>query len=477
MSSIFAEILETRNPWWFQNKAVVPETKRILVDLLSEKREKILVLLGPRQTGKTTILLQYANDRSDIENVIYVPVDSLIMYSENPIIDAVRYFENYYLKSRIEEKKCILIFDEVHFDPNWGLEIKALIDRISGRKNVQILISGSSATMISRELQRYLTGRFDVMYVGPLTLAEALDIKYGIKLFEEGFKAYSIFQENKINDIVEKAEEVLLLITKYRSLIRSEIKRAIFYGFMPEIVAKNLSEWDAINRLSSYAYVTLMKDIIRVADTIGAELKKSAKLESMLRILLYNSPRITSYNDIARNLGISRDTAEVYFNWLVSTQLIHKAKNYAKSLAVEEKRRKFKVFSVDVGIRNAIIYEAPIHRLGGSEEGRALENIVLSHMLTILKWLNWTSNVRFFWYKGGREEIDIIMKLGTKIIPIEVKRERDGTVPYIPSRFLIKAGLYDEVTIKRTVIRIPIEIILLAIPPTIAKTYLVQRSN
>ena len=61
----------------------------------------------------------------------------------------------------------MIILDEVHFDPTWSLEVKALADRILGRADVQILVSGSSVTMIERALIEHLTGRFDVLYVGP----------------------------------------------------------------------------------------------------------------------------------------------------------------------------------------------------------------------------------------------------------------------------------------------------------------------
>jgi len=425
MSTVVKEILEERNPWLFGGKAYVPEFRRFIFYKLvgSLSGGKIHVILGVRQIGKTTLLQQLANEISEKYNVFYVPVDAIIeRIKKDAVLESISVVEKYYLgkKLHLVKRPAVIILDEVHFDSEWGLQVKVIYDRlVQWGAPVKIIATGSSTISIKTAIAKYLTGRVDVEYMNPMSLTEFVALREGLRseLIEAMGESLRIFEE----DPLSVAEEVLAIISPIRPSLEKALSEMLIYGGMPEILAKNLRGVDAQRLLESYVYITLFKDILKILDYLGEKIKLAGKLDKLVRVILYKSPRILSVNAIATDLGISSETVEQYLELILATHLIQRADNYSKSPAVEARKKKLKYYGCDTGIRNAIAWGVMPRKITQEEEGLLLENLALIHAKRILKRISWKKKPKFIRVKD--REGDIVMEYGEKVTLIEVKRK------------------------------------------------------
>ncbi len=427
MSAVLKEILDERNPWSLGGKAIVPAFRRFLYyKLYGEVRnKKVSVILGVRQTGKTTLLLQLANDLFGSYNVYYVPVDAVIEHTkQHAIREALSVVEKYYLgeKLHLVKKPTMIILDEVHFDPEWGLQVKVLHDRIvQWGAPVKVMVTGSSAISIKTAIAEYLTGRVTIDFINPMSLAEFVTMEEGLEdpILEGMEKSTRILTSR---DPYSLAEEILAIISPLRPRLERALNEMLIYGGMPEILAKNLRGIDAQRILESYVYITLFKDVLRVLESLGERIKLAGKLERLIKAILYKSPRIVSVNSIATDLGASQETIEQYVDLILSTHLIQRANNYSKSPIVEARKRKHKYYACDTGIRNAITWGIMPRKISSEEEGMLLENLALIHAKRMLKRISWKKEPKFI--KVGNYEGDIIIEYPDNTVLVEVKRKR-----------------------------------------------------
>ncbi|MCX6159339.1 MAG: AAA family ATPase [Ignavibacteriae bacterium] len=160
-----------------------------LNDTLNEL-EKIFLITGIKGTGKTTLLLQALNfnkyDKSLADNQIYdkVYVDVGKLKNEGfTLNDFLKFYETEHnLIYENNQKKIIFVFDEVHYDDNWGLTLKNFFDATKGNKNVLVLATGSSA--IKLRLNTDLARRSTLIELFPLQFTEYLEMKYNISIDE-----------------------------------------------------------------------------------------------------------------------------------------------------------------------------------------------------------------------------------------------------------------------------------------------------
>jgi len=406
--------------------ARVPEFRRFLFYKLksSLKENKVHVILGVRQVGKTTLLLQLANEIFGSHNIFYIPVDAVIEnVGRRAVREAVSVIEKYYLgkKLHLVKRPTVIIFDEVHFDSEWGVQVKVLYDKLAQwGAPVKIIVTGSSALSIKVAIAKYLTGRVEIEYMNPMSLAEFIVLKEGLKpaLIEAMERSLRVLIEDNPFPVVE---DVLAILSPVRPTLEKALREMLVYGGMPEVLAKNLRGADAQRTLESYVYITLFKDVLKILDYLGERIKLAGKLDKLIRIVLYRSPRILSVNSIATDLGVSPETAEQYLDLILATHITQRADNYSKSPIVEARKKKLKYYSCDTGIRNAVIWGIMPRRILPEEEGLLLENMALIHAKRVLKRINWKREPKFIKVKD--KEGDIVMEYGEKTMLIEVKRK------------------------------------------------------
>jgi predicted AAA+ superfamily ATPase len=307
---------------------------------------KVIILIGPRQVGKTTLI------NSLLGNTSYLFLDG----DDNTVAETLSNANTETLKSIIGSYKYVFI-DEVQRIPNIGLKLKIIVDQI---KDVQVIVSGSSALDINNLTQEPLTGR-----------------KFEYQLFPISWNEF----ENNVGYI--KAQQQLEL--------------RMLYGMYPDVINNFGNEYEILkNLVSSYLY----KDILALTG-----IRKSDVLEKILQALAMQIGNEVSYNEIAQLVGVDKNTVNNYIDLLEKSFVIFKLNSFSKNLRNEIKANK-KIYFYDNGVRNILIgnFNSLEFR---QDKGALWENFMVSERMKVLSYSQSLSRT-YFWRTTQQQEIDYI---------------------------------------------------------------------
>jgi predicted AAA+ superfamily ATPase len=324
-------------------------------------QDKTLIILGPRQCGKTTLL-----------RMLLDQVDSpFIWFNGDDPADA-RMLENSSterLKSLIGKNKIIVI-DEAQEIDKIGVTVKLIIDSID---DVTPIVSGSSAFELSNRLNEPLTGRKYEHHLFPFSFSEML-IEHGLK------------QELQ------------------------QLENRLIYGSYPEIVTNPGNEKELLIELtSSYLY----KDVFKYGN-----IRKPKELEKIVQLLAWQVGSEVNISEISQSAGISFDTVERYIDLLEKAFIIFQLPAFSRNLRNEIRKNK-KIYFYDNGVRNAIIgnYSLPENR---NDIGALWENYLVSERKKFNHY-NGFYGFAYFWRTQQQQEIDYLEEIDGKISAFEFK--------------------------------------------------------
>lgn len=336
--------------------------KRELAGIIQSKlnKGKAIIVLGPRQSGKTTLLESIARDQGSF---LLLDCDDPLTRErmENPTTEQ--------LKQLIGSYKLVLI-DEAQRVNNIGITLKIIIDRL---KNVQLLVSGSSALELAGEINEPLTGRKWEYMLYPISWLE----------FQNHFGNLKALQQ---------------------------LETRIIYGMYPDVINRFGDEQEVLRLLAgSYLY----KDLLSFKGIRKPELP-----EKLLRALALQLGNEVSYNELANLLQVDKQTISMYIDLLEKTFVIFRLQSFSRNLRNEISTRR-KIFFYDNGIRNALIGNfSPLSMR--QDTGSLWENFILSERMKYLHYKRLFPG-RFFWRTVQRQEIDYIEEVDGKLYAYEIK--------------------------------------------------------
>lgn len=323
----------------------------IIRDLTSKLKDKlhkgkVIVLIGPRQVGKTTLI------NSLLSDIPYLFLDG----DDAVVVDTLASANTETLKSIIGSYKYVFI-DEVQRIPNIGLKLKIIVDQI---KEVQVIVSGSSAFEINHVTQEPLTGRKFEYHLFPIS-----------------------WNEFEANAGYIKAQQQLEL--------------RLLYGMYPDVINNFGNEYEILkNLVSSYLY----KDILSLAG-----IRKSEVLEKILQALALQVGSEVSYNEIAQLVGVDKNTVNNYIDLLEKSFVIFRLNTFSKNLRNEIKANK-KIYFYDNGVRNMLIGNFNVLEFR-QDKGALWENFLVSERMKILSYSQSLAKP-YFWRTTQQQEIDYI---------------------------------------------------------------------
>lgn len=188
------DYLRSTNPWWESKPGrVLPEYRRWAFDPLLRKLKgglaAAVILRGARQVGKTTLQEQaihhlLTNERVEPNRILRVQFDEIrsILQIEDPLLSISKWYENRILRLTLNEaahakKPAFLFFDEVQNVADWAPQLKALVDH----NTVHVVVTGSSALRIEAGRDS-LAGRTTTIELGTLLLREIAELRFDTKL-------------------------------------------------------------------------------------------------------------------------------------------------------------------------------------------------------------------------------------------------------------------------------------------------------
>lgn len=349
---------------------------RLLTETISARlfKGKAIILIGPRQSGKTTLVRHLLDTRS--EPSIYFSGDEADVRELFVKATSTR------LKALFGKAKIVFI-DEAQRIPDIGLAIKLCVDNVPG---VQIIATGSSAFDLLNRMNEPLTGRKFEYLLPPLAFSE--------------LTAHNGWLEE-----------------------RRLLEHRLVFGSYPEVVLSPGSEREKLSLLaSSYLY----KDLLMVEG-----IKKPALLDKIVRAVALQVGNEVSYTEIGRLVEADNETVERYIDLLEKAFVLFRLPAFSKN-ARNEIRKGRKIFFYDNGIRNAIIgnYQPLAAR---NDVGALWENYLISERKKLLALTNEPAR-GYFWRTTQQQEIDYIEERDGRLHAFEFKWNRKAKLK-IPTTF------------------------------------------
>ncbi len=354
---------------------------RTLTPLINRKigRGKAIMIIGPRQAGKTTLI------RTELSGKDFQFFDG-----DDPTVRSLLDMPN---TERIREligNKKIVFIDEAQRINGIGLTLKIITDQF---QDVQLWIIGSSSFSLFNELNEPLTGR-----------------KWEYELLPISWEEY----ENHVGYL--KAEQ--------------DLENRLLYGMYPDVLNNNTygEEREILkNLVNSYLY----RDILA-----HGEIRKPEILEKLVQALALQIGSEVNYNELSTLVGINKDTVQRYIDILEKGYVVFRLHSYNRNVRNEIKKGR-KIYFYDNGIRNAVIgdFNSPGLR---KDIGMLWENFLVSerakqnnYKLTFAK--------SYFWRTTQQQEIDYIEQNGQVLTAYEFKWNLKNTTK-ISSTFLDNYG-------------------------------------
>ncbi|PKP43274.1 MAG: ATPase [Bacteroidetes bacterium HGW-Bacteroidetes-10] len=351
--------------------------KRLLEERVRTKilPNKAVLIFGARRVGKT-ILLRQIIDKFEGKVLLLngEDLDSVSILNEKSI-------SNY---SHILDGVNLLAIDEAQAIPDIGSKLKLIVDEIPG---ISVVATGSSSFDLLNKAGEPLVGRSSLFYLTP-------------------------FSQREIGQ-VENALET-----------RQNLESRLIYGSYPEVVT--MSGYDnKAQYLGDIVNAYLLKDILSIDG-----LKNSGKMKDLLRLIAFQVGNEVSYDELGKQLGMSKNTVEKYLDLLSKVFVVFRLGGFSRNLR-KEVVKAGKWYFYDNGIRNAIIGNfGPVSIR--QDVGSLWENYLISER--VKQNLNERLNKEFyFWRTYDGQEIDLIEESSDSLTALEFKW--GDKTPVVPKAF------------------------------------------
>lgn len=322
---------------------------------------KVIIIVGPRQVGKTTLLGELV--RKSDKRVLALNCDE-------PEVQTMLTNTNIAKLRSIIGNNELLVIDEAQKVDNIGLTLKLIVDNI---KSVQVVASGSSAFELRNRLNEPLTGRKFEYQMFPISSSEIID-------------TFGLMEE------------------------RRTLENRLVYGSYPDIV---MHPEEARQYLTDLAQSYLYKDILSL-DSI----RKPQLLDKLLQALAFQIGSEVSTNELARTLQTDGKTIDKYIDLLEKCYVVFRLGGLSRNLRTELKRAK-KIYFYDNGVRNAIIQQfAPVNLR--DDIGALWENFFIAERMKRNHYSGYYCN-RYFWRTTLQQEIDLIEESDGAMTAFEMK--------------------------------------------------------
>jgi len=347
--------------------------KKLLSDV---KPQKVVLLLGARRVGKTVLMEKLTREYGD--GVVFLNGEdftTLEMLSARTISSYTQLFQGVKL----------LAIDEAQNIPDIGNILKLIVDHIQG---LSVIVSGSSSFDLYNMAGEPLVGRSNHYMLYPFSLKE-------LSQEESGVETMQLLEERLI------------------------------YGMYPELV--HIPDFDKkkqylLEIVNSY----LLKDILMIDG-----IKNSSKMRDLLRLIAFQMGSEVSYDELARQLGLSRNTIEKYLDLLSKIYVIYKLPAFSQNKR-KEITKSSKWYFTDNGIRNAVINDFRVMSMR-EDVGLLWESFLIGERMKKRNNANEYASF-YFWRSYTMQEIDLIEEFNGKISAFEFKWNNKKVKA--PSRFL-----------------------------------------
>ncbi len=329
---------------------------RKAIHLVDYSSRDIVDIIGPRRSGKSS-LLKLIIHRLDLEgDFLYINFEDpfFIENCDASIIeDLIKTYKEYFSKVGLK----YLFFDEIQEIKNWEKAIRKLRDGTE----YKIFITGSSSTLLSRELSSRITGRHITVKMLPLD-----------------FREFLFFKKIEVQSLKDR--------TLKEYAIQKAFDEYLEFGGFPEAVISSNKEL-----LKEYFYDFIQKDVV-----LRHNIRDKEALEKMAVFLISSVGKPVSNASMQKAFSLSYESVEKYFGYLKEAFLIFEVRQFSFSLKKQSKALP-KIYGVDTGMTREVSFAF------SQDNGRILENVVFLYLVKMFDSV-------FYYRTKSNAEVDFLVR-------------------------------------------------------------------
>lgn len=336
----------------------------------------VILLTGPRQVGKTTVLKELLGD-----DYQYVTLDD---FTERQSLqnDPRLFFANH---------SGPIILDEIQYVPESFSFIKLLADQ--QQKAGQFVLTGSQAFQLMQNVSESLAGRIAILEMKGLSLRE----KHNVSITDPFIptKEYIDTREKEIKDY-------------------PDIWSTIHRGDMPRLKSHPEIDWEIY--YSSYVKTYIERDVRQIVNIDNESL-----FMQFMTSVASRSGELLNYQSIAKDIGVSIETVKRWISILETSGIIYLLKPYANN-HLKRVLKTPKLYFLDTGLLAYLTkWPTPETLASGATAGNVFETFVISEI--IKSYLNAGKiDLPLYYYRDrDKKEIDLLIEYGDSLYPIEIK--------------------------------------------------------
>jgi predicted AAA+ superfamily ATPase len=368
--------------------------KRTALDFVSKQISlpHAVVISGIRRSGKSTLLNQIINNFYE-KGVYYLNFEDERLVNFE-VADFNSLYETFL---ELYGERKVFFFDEIQNVAKWEIFVRRMQN-----KGCKFFITGSNASLLSRELGTKLTGRCVSIELYPFSFPEYLS-----------FKGYKL-QKNALSYTVERAG------------IKKHFSEYLKHGGMPEYLKYNDS-----TLLKRVYEDILYRDIVARYD-----IRQVKALRELGLYLLSNIGGLFSYNNLSKSLGVrSMNTVKSYTDFLENSFLVSLINRFSYSLKQQFVANK-KIYCIDNGLAESIAFQF------SKNKGKFLENLVFLELRR--------RYAEIYYYKTANNlEVDFLLKSGKKVISLIQVADNLGSEKTRQREIGALSRAMDELKLKR----------------------------
>ncbi|WP_200976513.1 ATP-binding protein [Echinicola sp. 20G] len=343
---------------------------------------KAIIIIGPRQVGKTTLLKELLIDKPH-----------LFLDGDDPVVRGLLDSPNTeQIRSIIGKNKMVFI-DEAQRISGIGLTLKIITDQF---KDVQLLVSGSSSFDLSHALNEPLTGRKWEYELLPISWEEF-----------ENYHGYLVSEQ--------------------------QLENRLLYGFYPDVLNNPGEEKEILLQLvNSYLY----RDILAFSN-----IRKPEVLEKLVQALALQVGSEVNYNELAQTVGVDKNTVSNYIDILEKGFVVYRLNSFSRNLRNEIKKNK-KIYFYDNGVRNTILGNFNSLELR-QDTGALWENFLITERKKQITYKN-TFAKDYFWRTKQQQEVDLVEEKDGELTGYEFKWSGKKRIK-LPKTFVEAYGANEKI--------------------------------
>lgn len=384
--------LKVDNPWWMEGK--VPSfyqemTPRLYLDIFYPlvkdiSIQRALILMGPRRVGKTVMLYhsiqRLIDEGVSPQNIIYVSVETPIY--NNILLEQLFVLAKQVLGKEDSKESFYVFFDEIQYLKNWEINLKSLVDTYH---HVKFIASGSAAAALKKSSDESGAGRFTDFNLPPLLFFEYIHLKN----YDQIMRPARVEREGIESDIYSTID-----IDKLNSLFIDYIN----YGGYPEVAFSTRIQQDP-SQFVRHDIVdkVLLRDLPSLYGISDVQ-----ELNSLFTMIAYHSGMEFSYDGMARESGVKKETLRKYIQYLEAAFLIKVVNKTDDTAKRFQRQTSFKIYLTNPSLRCALF--EPV-KLTDGNIGEMIETAVYS------QWIPRNVRIAYANWRVGRSqqgEVDLV---------------------------------------------------------------------